>query len=608
MSRRTRIIARSVFVLGVTAGIVWHESRVVRLSDRGRGEEGVQELGGGERRWLRPSRSLRAEGGSREAIVSPPPTTLRWRVRPPAGAALRFAIGVEGSGKREDDASGVRFVVAVDGRDVFERTVNPGRSRHDRQWFDERVDLAGAADRDVEITLRSEAAGGGTHLAGTAGWADVRLVRELAFPRQPASAERPSVLVLLVDTLRADRLGCYGAQPSPTPTLDRLAASGTVFEQAIAQASWTMPAVATIMTGLHPRDHGLVGWAAGALSNRLPTLPERAAAGWITTFGVSANPLVSARTNFGRGFETFADFAWDEERKNWADAAALHARLFPWLEAVRGHRFLAYVQYMEPHDPYTPPAALRPPPPAGIRPEIAAGRIDAFAQKIGGPTAPLLTDAEVGYLRALYDGEVRAWDAALADVLARLDALGLRESTVVLVMADHGEEFLEHGRLKHGAHLYDESIRIPLVVAGPGIPAARVTEPVQEIDVFPTLARLRGVERPAGLPGVDVLRSHPKRPVFSETNHGLGERGAELQLRSVRHAGWKVIETPALQRREAYDLAADPGEQANLAGDARSAALVDLLAQLVAAAPPTPEVAKPDPALQERLRALGYAQ
>lgn len=161
---RTVRLAAIVLLLGLLGAVVWETKRARGLSDRVRVEQVVQGPTAGdvagERRWIRPSRSLRAEGGSRDAFVAAPPATLRWRVRPPAGAALRFAIGVEGSGKREDDAAGVRFVVAVDGRDVFSRTVNPARTRHDRRWFDERVALA-AADRDVEVTPRTEADGRG---------------------------------------------------------------------------------------------------------------------------------------------------------------------------------------------------------------------------------------------------------------------------------------------------------------------------------------------------------------------------------------------------------------------------------------------------------------
>src|SRR5439155_2693639 len=157
-------------------------------------------------------------------------------------------------GRREADAVGIRFRVAVDGNEVYARVVNPARTRHDRRWFDEHVDLGG--DGEAEVTLATEAAGDG-RLAGIPGWSDVRVVRETARPRDTATPTRPNVVLIVVDTLRADRLGCYGATPSPSPTLDALAARGVLFETMVAQSSWTMPASATLLTGLHPRDHGL---------------------------------------------------------------------------------------------------------------------------------------------------------------------------------------------------------------------------------------------------------------------------------------------------------------------------------------------------------------
>jgi arylsulfatase A-like enzyme len=610
-SRRPPGVPAGALLLAVLAALAGCRGER-RLPDRMDVEETVLELSapdGTRSGWIRPSGDFRAEGGHRLALVTPPPSVVRWRVRVPDGGALRFAVGVQGDGRRDTDAAGIRFAVDVDGREAFARVVNPAHTRHDRRWFDERIDLAAAAGREIEVALRTAPAGGGARLAGTPGWADVRVVRGRAVERQRASADAPSVLLIVVDTLRADRLGCYGATPSPSPTVDGLAARGTVFERLISQSSWTMPAVATIMTGLHPRDHGLVDWAAGTLSNRIPRLAERAAMAGITTVGVSANPLVSRRTNFAQGFESFVDFAWDEKHRGWIGAADVNAPFFRWLARNHGVRFLGYLQYMEPHDPYTPPAALRPAPPDGVRPAIAAGRIDEFVRKPGVPDVPVPTAAEVGYLRTLYDAEIRTWDAGLEDVLAALERSGVRDSTVVVVTADHGEEFLEHGELKHGGHLYEESLHVPLIVAGPGVAAGRVPEPVQGIDVFPTVASLLGMEAPPGLPGVDVLARRPSRPVFSETHHAVGPDGRLLHVLSVRTDRWKLIHTPALGRLELYDLGTDPAERENRAGRVpESDELAALLTSWEAAAPPPPRTVGTDPDLERQLRALGYVQ
>ncbi len=547
-------------------------------------------------------------GASRRAIVAPPRSRLRFPLRVPPGAALDFSAAVEGQAR----TAGVRFTVSVDGREVYARTLDPAARRRDRRWFDERVDLAPWAGRDVEIALATEAAATGLP-AGTPGWSHVRLVSESRRARQAAGAGAPSVLVVLVDTLRADHLGCYGAAPSPSPVVDRLAAGGLVFEQAVAQSSWTMPSVATLFTGLHPRSHGVVGASAdgdgaasdpGFLADTLPTLAERASAAGITTVGVSASPLVSRATNLARGFETFVEFGWDRARHDWPPAAEVNARFLAWLERNRGLRFLAYLHYMDPHDPYTPPAALRPPAPPGVRPEVAAGQVDGLARRLNG--SPLAA-AEVNHLRRLYDAEIRAWDAELGTLLDALARRGLGGSTIVVLTADHGEEFQEHGRLKHRVHLYDELLHVPLVIAGPGVRAGRVAEQAQGIDLFPTLAGLLGAAPPRGLPGRDLLAAGAEAPAISETLYGLMPDGATTPIVSLRTADWKLIHAPALGRYELYDLRRDPAEREDrFASAAEGAALAARLAEWETAAPAPPRAEGHDPALGEKLRALGY--
>ena len=455
---------------------------------------------------LEPGDRLRA-GGHRPTLVLPPPARVRFRLALPPDAALRFAVGVDGARDRDPSLGGVRFSVLVDGEERWSRVVNPAARKDDRRWFDENVALGGGGPAPTEIVLATEPADPSLPLAGTPGFGQVRVVRTLTRARVPAAAG-PNVLVLLVDTLRADRLGIGGAAPSPSPTLDRLAAGGRVFEQAIAQSSWTLPSVATLLTGLHPRSHGALGSAAGErgarwgfLSDRVTTWPEAAAQAGITTFGVSTNPLFSRGSNLAQGFETFVELPWDPEARAWPDAAAVNAHFVAWLRENRRHRFAAWLHYMEPHDPYTPPPDLRPPSPPGVRPAIAAGWVSDLARRIGKPDATPLTPAEIGHLKALYDAEITAWDRALASLLAALDEQGVRDSTVVIVTSDHGEEFVEHGRLTHATQLYDETIRVPLVVAGPGVAAGRVVEAAQSIDLFPTLAKLLGLAAPAGSRG-----------------------------------------------------------------------------------------------------------
>jgi arylsulfatase A-like enzyme len=485
---------------------------------------------------------------------------------------------------------------------------------------DGRIDLGRLAGREVEITLATDTDGAPVRIAGRPAWSRLRVVREAWLERQPASAGAPSVLVLLVDALRADRLGCYGAVPSPSPALDRLARGALVFDTAIAAASWTMPSVATLLTGVYPRTHGVVGVGeagdpaerhdAGAsfLPGAFVTLAEHAARAGITTVGVSANPLVSRATNYAQGFETFLELEWDPPRGHMPGARDVNDAFLRWLAPNRGVRFLGYLHYMDPHDPYAPPRHLRPPPPQGIRPAVANGNVFTLARQLDWRGGSPLPGHEIAYLRALYDAEIQAWDAGLAQLLEALDELGVGRSTVVIVTADHGEEFQEHGLLKHGRHLYEETLRVPLLIAGRGIRPGRAAEPAQGIDLFPTVAALLGAPAPAALPGRDLLTTPPPRPAFSETRYGALPRAASGPLQSVRTAGWKLIHAPTADHFELYDLAQDPAERTNRWGVApEGAELAALLGSWRPPPPPAPAEGI-DPALPRKLRALGYVE
>jgi arylsulfatase A-like enzyme len=568
---------------------------------------------------LEPGDALRGFG-PRTSLIASPRSRLRFRVEVPAGAVLRFGVGVDGPKQRDSGRSGVRFSVAVDGGEIYARSVNPALRRSDRRWFDERIELGKQGNRSVEIVLATDAERDDRPLAGTPGWSDVRLVRETIHERQPAGPAAPNVLVLLVDTLRADGLGCYGAVPSPTPNLDRLAAAGQLFEHAIAQSTWTMPSVASLLTGLYPRSHGALGSReaiGGAneglgeayLSDTMLTWAEAAARAGITTVGVSSNPLVSRGTNLAQGFETFVEFPWDPAGKNWTPAPEVNRAFLRWLERNRSRRFVGYLHYMEPHDPYTPPTALRPAVPAGVRPAVARGWIRDIANKVNWKGAAPLSPMELAYVRQLYDGEIRAWDAELATLLEGLSRLGVRESTLLVVTADHGEEFQEHAFLTHGSHLYEETMRVPLIIAGPGVHPERRADLAQGIDVFPTLAAFLGLPAPVALAGRDLLATRNGAPVISETARGIAPDGAPMRLISVRTADWKLIHAPDVGRFELYDLAHDPGERENRYGQATEGEdLTRVLARWQATAPPPPKIAAHDPTLRDKLRALGYLE
>lgn len=648
---RRRFLAVSVGVATVIGAVVWllagwqgeralggHSAGEFRLPERTRVEEVLHDLSATFSRaavvseasdgpvhlgGLQPGFRLAVNGRYRRAILAPPPSLLRFPVRVPRGAILRFGIGVEGSGKRDAAAAGIRFAVSLDHHEIFAQAVNPAATRHDRRWFDVALDLEPERDGEVEVALRTTRIGAGTRLAGTPGWSNVRIVRETLRERQTTSRAAPSVLVLLVDTLRADRLGSYGATPSPSPTFDRLAEGGLLFEEVVAQSAWTMPSVASIFTGLHPSSHGMGGMPeSGAksgsttettegsdpsyLSDGLQTLAAQAQAAGITTIGVSSNPLISRGTNLARGFETFVEFGFDG---GWRRAEEINGIFLEWLRENGRYRFLGYLHHMDVHDPYEPPDGYRPAAPEGIRRRIARGDIGRIAKKIGAGEDARLTARELDYLRQLYDAQIRYWDEQLARLLEALSAAGVLETTVVIVTSDHGEEFLEHGRLKHAVHLYDELVKVPLVMSGPAVGRGRVFKQAQGIDLFPTIAGLLGVDVPPGLPGQNLLEMRTARPAISETSIGVAPNGTSTAIVSVRTPAWKLIHAPAFDHFELYDLVGDPGERKDIFNTAPDgASLVEALADWQATVRAPPPADGRDPGFREKLRALGYIE
>ena len=397
-----------------------------------------------------------------------------------------------------------------------------------------------------------------------------------------AGGARPNVLLVTFDTLRADHVGCYGRASARTPTLDGLAGRGVRFETAVTHVPLTGPAHASILTGLTPLGHGF-------RENAGFVLPEKARsgaedfrqAGYRTAAFVSAFPL-DRRFGFDRGFATYDDHlpkGNDPRRTPYVErfADATTEAALRWLESpsAAGGPFFLWVHYYDPHAPYEPP------------PDLAA----AF------PGSP-------------YDGEVAFADRELGRLLAALGTRGALASTVVVAMADHGEGLGEHGEGTHGLFLYDSTLRVPLIVAGPGVAAGRVATTVARgVDVLPTLLDLAGV---AGRPELEGRSLRPAldgremadAPLYAETIYPQREFGW-APLYAWRTATHKVIEAP---RPELYDLAADPGETRNQAAHdpARFAALQEKLQAALARPAEAAAAAATDPESAERLRALGY--
>ncbi|HEV2845338.1 MAG TPA: sulfatase, partial [Thermoanaerobaculia bacterium] len=386
-----------------------------------------------------------------------------------------------------------------------------------------------------------------------------------------ASHEGADILLVTIDTLRADAPGFAGNQRAQTPALDRLAAAGLVFDDAHAHNVVTLPSHANILTGRYPYQHGVRENSGFVFSGKVPTLATLLRGkGYATGAFVAAYPL-DARFGLNAGFDIYDDsyprgsnpsaFVVAERRGDEVIAAARS-----WWDGQKGKRRFLWVHLYDPHAAYAPP--------------------EPFASR---------------YRADPYLGEVAATDSFLAPLLGPfLD--GGEPPALVVVTSDHGEALGEHGELTHGLFAYEPTLKVPLVVWGPGVKPGRDGRPARHVDILPTVLAFLRLDPPEGLPGRSLLGpADPAAETYFESLSASLNRGW-APLRGLLRERRKMIELPV---PELYNLAADPGEKKNLYAEERrtARALRDALPQESSWPPPKGAVS---PEEEARLRSLGY--
>jgi choline-sulfatase len=409
--------------------------------------------------------------------------------------------------------------------------------------------------------------------------------QESAGSASAAKGSSYNVLLVTLDTTRADHLGCYGRTNVQTPTLDGLAASGALFESAYTSAVLTLPSHASILTGVLPPEHGVRANGNYRLAPASVTLAELLAdAGWKTGAAVGSfvlDSMFGLDQGFGEYDDELASADSLDPSHAERNATAVTDAAFRFLDGAKDQRWFLWAHYFDAHQPYNPPKAF----------------VDA------NPGRP-------------YDAEIAYMDAELGRLLAGIRARGGAERTLVVITADHGEGLRNHGELTHGVFLYDETARVPLIISAPGLVAGarRIGAVVRTTDIVPTVLDLLGLSPRAGLAGRSLrdLMSGKSQDLelvaFGEAPRALLGFGWS-PIASLREGRWKYIEAPT---PELYDLKADPGEKSNLAPSQPSVVadlrekLVRLYASAVDAGRGSAQhVATPDEL--EKLRSLGYA-
>lgn len=368
------------------------------------------------------------------------------------------------------------------------------------------------------------------------------------------------VIIIDIDTLRADHLGCYGYHRATSPNIDAFADESVLFEYAFSQAPNTPPSQTSILTGLYPTTHGMIH-DEDTVPDAIVTLAEALSGSGFATAGFHDGGYMSKSFNIGQGFETYRSFGGK-------GLAASGPKAIKWLDKHADENFLLLIHTYDTHTPYAPIEPFRDlfldglaPPSPGFEP--TPDTMEEIRLSVWTDTPLLLPPNDLEYARALYDAEIRFVDTWVGEFLDHLEALGLDKRATVVLISDHGEEFQEHGSVLH-EKLYSTVTRIPLIIRLPNdIPPHRVTEVVETIDLMPTILELTGVPPPPGLQGSSLV------PLIAGQESAAGMAFGESPFfghrRFVATGRHKLLLTKSTGAVELYNFADDPTEQMDIA-------------------------------------------
>jgi arylsulfatase A-like enzyme len=505
----------------------------------------------------------------RRAIYVHSPAGVTFSVLVPSGGGLQFGLGVMAR-------SEMQFRVAVNDQPVYSGELSDPNS-----WRDGEVDLSRWSGQSVKLRFETKAAREGD----VALWAN---------PLITSGAGHPNVVIYTVDTLRADHASVYGYARNTTPFLKQLAANSAVFSDCQAQSTWTKTSIASLLTSLYSFTHGIRADADTIPEGASTLASELRKAGYFTA-SIVASPFVGRATGLDRGFDQLLESPVIQRRLTPADgatdSAALNRVIFPWLAQHRGAPFFLYAHSTDPHAPYDPPApfnSLFANPAQNAAFQRAYLGLHTNHEYGGGAVvspeivrrAGLDPDAFIRQAVDRYDGEIAHNDRQLAALFAELRRLNLLGNTIVIVLSDHGEEFFDHGWTAHGHTVYQELTHVVLMMSGPGIAPRRIEEPVQLIDVMPTILELAGLSSPALVEGQSLVpllrgaRFERRGLVVSSRFAAVRPEGLipenQVDDFAIINARWKFIFRNhaagiAVKRVELYDRVHDRVEKNDVA-------------------------------------------
>lgn len=525
-------------------------------------------------------------------IISPEQRLVSRSFQVPSYGRLDFAIALQHDWRIPKDVC-MCFRIYVIHQEksfpVFEEILCHSTSSDLSGWFERNVDISHFSGQIISLVFETEDCSVTENPENKFAfplWANPVIFSDVPDITHPAL----NVIFIALDTLRADRLGCYGYHRMTSPNIDRFAEESVLFEWAIAPAPWTTPSFASIFTGMNPSRHQAGVFSKGfRLSERFTTLADLFKQAGRITGAYTEGVAVRAHLGFCKGFDVYCDGITPESHET-GTAERTFRRAAHWLEYYGHLPFFLFVQTYECHDPYTPPEPW----------DLMFADMQ-YQGNVGGMPALATTEEDRRHLSDRYDGGIAYTDHWVGWFLERLNALQLADTTLVVLFSDHGEELWEHGGFGHTSHLYDEVLCVPLIIRMPkgGQQFLRISQQVSITDIFATV--LEFIEVPVGdgldsyslLPLIDPLRSdsYVRPDVISELSY-FEKNGTEAwrhpiewRMRSVRYPDKKYVISnkpvdgtlvqdisKAVSTEYLYDLIMDPGEQVNIVEDSRTLA------------------------------------
>ncbi len=520
--------------------------------------------------------------------------------------SIGFDYGIESKGTTPGKGT-VVFSVGVNGEEKFSRTLSLKRAskRKYPALKSSNVKLGDYPESGINVRFKTTLRGTSSTVARPF-WRNITISKNKRIQRVHSSEKKPNVILIMVDALRWDHLGYNGYERNITPFIDKLTGKSLVFDNAFSTCTWTCPSVASLMTSRTPFEHGVYNANTAFLSYEFKTLPEYLQQNGFTTMAFSGNPLIAEKYNYGQGFEVFSQF----NSKTYAEI--ITEKFLDKLETFREYRFFAYIHLMEPHMPYKAPYEYM----SNFTDPAKGKNILEKFKKIKGKINRRDGNAKMSpemkkTLIDLYDAEIQYLDYSIKKLISSLKKMNIMDKTAVIFIADHGEEFLEHGSVTHGGDLYNTKLKIPMFIYYPSqFDPGRSDGIASIMDVYPTVGGIAGTSISSELRGENLGEKLPENRILTFFNKPkVSSSGEDICHLGILDYPYKLFRVRGRNRTELYNLKKDPGEMndiSTLKPDKRRLLEEKLKEKISGCRVEKKEETKLDKETKRRLKSLGY--